>query len=377
MSRHVLYLTGSRADFGLMRATLELIHKDSRLRLGIIVTGQHMLQDCGMTLNEVLASGLPVIAKIDTVLDGGDGGAMARSIAASLVGVTEVLERHRPDALLLLGDRGEMLAGALAALHLNTPVVHIHGGERSGTVDEPIRHAISKLAHYHLTSSADAKARLVRMGEHESSIFVTGAPGLDGLVIDADVSREAVFASQGLDPAEKLALVVFHPVVQSSSRAGIEMTNLVDAVGRQGLQALCLMPNSDAGNHAIRAVLQDYAAAGRIKLAEHLPRDDFVRWMQVADVMVGNSSSGVIEAASFQLPVVNVGDRQHAREHGDNVVDCDTSTAEIEKALRLALGLRGLKFTNPYGNGDAGPQIVELLATLPLPASLLFKLNSY
>lgn len=377
MSRDVLYLTGSRADFGLMRSTLELLHADSRLRLGIIVTGQHMLHDCGMTVDEVDASGLPVVARIKADLDGGDGGAMARAIASTLVGVTEVLERHRPDVLLLLGDRGEMLAGALAALHLNIPVAHIHGGERSGTVDEPIRHAISKLAHYHMTSSEDAKRRLARMGELESSIFVTGAPGLDGLAIDAGISRKEMYASQGLDPDRPLALVVFHPVVQSASRAGDEMTSLLDAVGRQGLQALCLMPNSDAGNHAIRTVLQEYAADGRIRLANHLPREDFLRWMQVADVMAGNSSSGIIEAVTFQLPVVNVGERQHAREHAGNVVDCDATTVEIEKALCRALALRGSKFANPYGSGDAGPQIVDLLATLPLPTSLLAKLNTY
>lgn len=377
MSRHVLYLTGSRADFGLMRSTLELLHTDSRLRLGIIVTGQHMLQDCGMTVDEVDASGLPVVARIKADLDGGDGGAMARAIASTLVGVTEILERHRPDVLLLLGDRGEMLAGALAALHLNTPVAHIHGGERSGTVDEPIRHAISKLAHYHMTSSEDAKRRLVLMGELESSIFVTGAPGLDGLAINPDLSREEMYASRGLDPARSLALVVFHPVVQSASRAGAEMTSLLDALGRQGVQALCLMPNSDAGNHAIRTVLQEYAAAGRIRIANHLPRDDFLRWMQVADVMAGNSSSGIIEAATFQLPVVNVGERQHAREHAGNVVDCDATTVEIEKALIRALALRGSKFANPYGDGHAGPQIVDLLATLPLPSTLLAKLNTY
>jgi GDP/UDP-N,N'-diacetylbacillosamine 2-epimerase (hydrolysing) len=377
MSRHVLYLTGSRADFGLMRSTLELLHADSRVRLGIIVTGQHMLQDCGMTVDEVDSSGLPVVARIKADLDGGDGGAMSRAIASTLVGVTEALERHKPDVLLLLGDRGEMLAGALAALHLNTPVAHIHGGERSGTVDEPIRHAISKLAHYHMTSTEDAKRRLVRMGESESSIFVTGAPGLDGLTVDAGISRDKMYASQGLDPARTLALVVFHPVVQSASRAGAEMTSLLDAVGRQGSQALCLMPNSDAGNHAIRTVLAEHAAAGRIKIANHLPRDDFLRWMQVADVMVGNSSSGIIEAATFQLPVVNVGERQHAREHAGNVVDCDATTVEIEKALCSALALRGLKFANPYGNGDAGSKIVDLLATLPLPVSLLAKLNTY
>ena len=377
MSRHVLFLTGSRADFGLMRSTLELLHADSRVRLGIIVTGQHMLQDCGMTVDEVDASGLPVVARINVDLDEGDGGAMARAIATTLVGVTEVLESHRPDVLLLLGDRGEMLAGALAALHMNIPVAHIHGGERSGTVDEPIRHAISKLAHYHMTSTEDSKRRLVRMGELESSIFVTGAPGLDGLVVDAGISREEMYASQGLDPARALALVVFHPVVQSASRAGDEMAGLLDAVGRQGLQALCLMPNSDAGNHAIRTVLLEYASAGPISIANHLPRDDFLRWMQVADVMVGNSSSGIIEAASFQLPVVNVGERQHAREHAGNVIDCDATSVEIEQALCRALALRGSKFVNPYGNGDAGRKIVDLLATLPLPASLLAKLNTY
>lgn len=377
MSRHVAYLTGSRADFGLMRSTLERIHADPRLRLSIIVTGQHMVGECGMTVHEIDASGLPVIARISTGLDRGDGGAMARAIASTLLGVTDVLERHRPDVLLLLGDRGEMLAGALAALHLNTLVAHIHGGERSGTVDEPIRHAISKLAHYHMTSSEDAKTRLVRMGELESSIFVTGAPGLDGLPIEDDVSRETMYASQGFDPFQPLALVIFHPVVQSAGHAGVEMKSLLDAIGRLGLQALCLMPNSDAGNHSIRFVLEEYADAGRIKIVTHLPRDDFLRWMRVVDVMVGNSSSGIIEAATFQLPVVNVGMRQYARERAGNVVDCSATTMEIEKAISSALALRGSKFVNPYGNGHAGEQIVDLLATLPLPASLLCKLNTY
>lgn len=377
MSRHIAYLTGSRADFGLMKSTLERIHADPRLRLSIIVTGQHMLEDCGMTVHEVEASGLPVIARIATGLGRGDGAAMAKAIACTLSGVTEVLERQRPDILLLLGDRGEMLAGALAALHLNTSVAHIHGGERSGTVDEPVRHAISKLAHYHMTSSADAKRRLVRMGELESSIFVTGAPGLDGLVIDGDISREEMFSKQGFDPAQLLALVIFHPVVQSASHAGTEMKNLLDAVVRQGVQALCLMPNSDAGNHSIRAVLEEYAGSGHIKTVTHFPRGCFLRWMQVVDVMVGNSSAGIIEAAFFQLPVVNVGQRQYARERAGNVVDCEASTEEIDKALTRAMALRGSHFVNPYGNGDAGKRIVDLLATLPLSASLLSKLNTY
>ena len=171
--------------------------------------------------------------------------------------------------------------------------------------------------------------------------------------------------------------MVFHPVVQSDNLAGDEIKSLLDAVDRQGLQALCLMPNSDAGNHSLRTVYEEYSTAGLIRIANHLPRADFLRWMQVADVMVGNSSSGIIEASTFKLPVVNVGERQLAREHAGNVIDCDAITVEIEKALSRALALRGLTFVNPYGNGDAGPKIVDLLATLPLPSSLLAKQNTY
>jgi GDP/UDP-N,N'-diacetylbacillosamine 2-epimerase (hydrolysing) len=377
MSRHVAYLTGSRADFGLMRATLDRIHADPRLRLSIIVTGQHMLGDCGMTVLEVEASGLPIIARISTGLDRGDGAGMAKAIAATLCGVTDALVRHRPDILLLLGDRGEMLAGATAAIHLNTLVAHVHGGERSGTVDEPIRHAISKLAHYHMTSSENAKDRLIRMGELESSIFVTGAPGLDDLAIDADITRAMMYPTQGFDPDQPLAMVIFHPVMQSAVHAGVEMRNLLDAVGKQGLQALCLMPNSDAGNRSIRTVLEEYSEAGHIKTVDHLPRGCFLRWMQVADVMVGNSSSGIIEAATFQLPVVNVGQRQYARERAANVVDCEATTVEIEKALSRALALRGSQFANPYGSGSASERITDLLSTLPMSTSLLSKLNTY
>ncbi|WP_308726208.1 UDP-N-acetylglucosamine 2-epimerase, partial [Metapseudomonas otitidis] len=178
-------------------------------------------------------------------------------------------------------------------LHLNIPIVHIHGGERSGTVDEPIRHAISKLAHYHFTATAGARERLVRMGEREENIFVTGAPGLDGLVDIQPPVRDEMALGYGFDPLRPIALVIFHPVVQHAELADRQMRTLLEGIRRvDGLQALVLMPNADAGGEAIRAVLADPAIG--VRVVNHLQRDDFCRWMSVVDVMVGNSSSGII-----------------------------------------------------------------------------------
>ncbi|MBT8214327.1 MAG: UDP-N-acetylglucosamine 2-epimerase, partial [Acidimicrobiia bacterium] len=180
MTRHITYVTGTRADFGLMRSTLELMAEDSRLSVDIVVTGMHLDPAFGRTVDEVLESGLAVAGEVPVDLGAGGAG-MANAIGQELMGITDVLGRNRPDVVMVLGDRGEMMAAALAAVHLNMPVVHLHGGERSGTVDESVRHAITKLAHFHFTATAGARDRVVAMGEDPSRVFVTGAPGLDGL----------------------------------------------------------------------------------------------------------------------------------------------------------------------------------------------------
>lgn len=375
--RRVCYVSGTRADFGLLSSTLQRMASDARLELSICVTGMHLLHRFGETVREIEAAGLPIGARIPVDLAGGDGAAMARAIGLALIGMTDHFAVARPDLVLVLGDRGEMLAGALAALHLNIPVVHLHGGERSGTVDEPVRHAISKLAHYHLTATPGAQARLVRMGERAERVFVTGAPGLDGLAETPVQTRQALCVEWGLDPAKPVALVVFHPVLQEAGDAGQQMEEVLAAVRDRGLQALCLMPNSDAGNVRIRAVLEARRGDPGVSLVTHLPRPAFVAWMAAADVMVGNSSSGIIEAASLGLPVVNVGERQAGRERSGNVVDCPPLTAAVAASIDQALALRGRRFENVYGDGKAGERIVELLASLPLEQDLLCKSNAY
>lgn len=374
--RRILYVTGTRADFGLMRSTLQCIAAKPDLELGVLVTGMHLDPQYGETVREVEASGISIVARVPVVLRSDSGAAMARAIGIELLGFIDTLESWRPDIILLLGDRGEMLAGAIAALHLNIPIVHIHGGERSGTVDEPVRHAISKLAHYHFTATSGARERLVRMGERPESIFITGAPGLDGLAELALPSRGLLAANEGFDPERPIALVVFHPVVQQARAAAEQIQGVIEGLQAvDGLQVLLLMPNADAGGESIRAVLGDLRAD--IRVVNHLPRETFCQWLARADVMVGNSSSGIIEAATFGTPVVNVGVRQQGRERSANLVDVPVDAGAICEAVCEALILGRREVKNVYGDGRTGPRIAQLLLELPLTPDLLLKCNAY
>jgi GDP/UDP-N,N'-diacetylbacillosamine 2-epimerase (hydrolysing) len=378
LKRRILYVTGTRADFGLMKSTLRCMAADPRIDLSVCVTGQHLEKAFGRTMKEVEASGLAIAGRVPVDLAEGDGAMMARAIGRMVAGITGILIKHRYDGVLLLGDRGEMIAGALAAIHLNVPVFHIHGGELTGTVDEPVRHAISKLSHYHFTATREARQRLVRMGEQPRRVFVTGAPGLDELKGARLMPRAALARGQGLDSAKPIALVLFHPVLQEAREAGLQMRNLLAATRKAGYQILCLKPNSDAGNHAIVAAIDDVAARdGSVRVVTHLPRQDYISWLAAADMLVGNSSSGIIEAASFNLPVVNVGSRQNGRQQSGNVVNASTSAHAIGKALAAAARLRGRRFANVYGKGDAGARITALVATLPLTEGIMSKSNAY
>lgn len=374
--RRILYISGTRADFGLMRQTLQQIAHSPQLELSLLVTGMHLDPAYGETVHEIEASGLHIAGRIPVQLHSDSGGAMACAIAHELLGMVDALERVRPDMVLLLGDRGEMLAGALAAIHLNIPVAHIHGGELSGTVDEPVRHAISKLSHYHFTATDGARERLIKMGELPEHIFVTGAPGLDGLTDFPKGDRNEMYRQYGFNPEQPVALVVFHPVVQNASDTGQQTDALMQAILEDaGYQALVLLPNADAGGEQIRATLERYASP-RCRTVVHLPREEYLSWLTVADVLVGNSSSGIIEAASFGIAVVNVGERQNRRERNSNVVDVSAAREAVVEGLDKASRLQG-PYQNIYGDGHAGERIVDLLENLPVNKKLLQKCNAY
>jgi len=375
--RKVLYVTGTRADYGLMASTLARIAAHPALSLQVAVTGMHLSEAYGLTVREIEAAGLPIVARIPTGVDARSADAMAHGIGQAVIGLTDALREHAPDIVLLLGDRGEMLAGAIAALHRGIPIAHLHGGERSGTVDEPVRHAISKLSHWHFVATEESRDRLVRMGERPQQVWVTGAPSLDGIEAEAHLSREATLQALGLAAGARYALVLFHPVVQEAQEAYAQTLVLRQALERSviasGRQVVWLDPNADAGGGGILQAL-DGAGVHRIR---HLARAHYLAALRHADLLAGNSSSGIIEAASLGTPVVNVGSRQNARQRNANTRDCDPQSDAIESAMQAQLAHGRYAPANVYGDGHAGERIIDLLAHEPFAPDLMNKVNTY
>jgi GDP/UDP-N,N'-diacetylbacillosamine 2-epimerase (hydrolysing) len=375
--RRIIYLSGTRADFGLMQAALQRIAATPGLAVQVAVTGTHLSKQHGETISEIRASGLPVCAEIVVDVATRTGESMSLAIADVLRGMTGLLERERPDSLLLLGDRGEMLAGAIAALHLGVPTFHVHGGERSGTVDEPVRHAISKLSTYHFAATQGSRERLVGLGEDASRIFVTGAPGLDGLAELGGMQRPECTRALGFTSDMPFVLALFHPVVQQAGEARVQTLALVHALGEIGMPVVWLEPNADAGSAEILAALDQSPLPAGSQRLRHVPRPLFASAMRHCAVLAGNSSAGIIEAATFGTPVVNIGDRQRLRERSANIVDVPPEARAIAQALRAAVDHGKWPCENPWGDGHAGERIAQLLSQLPAGPAVLEKINSY
>lgn len=373
--RKIIYLSGTRADFGLMQSTLQQLA--SVADLSVAVTGMHLHADFGGTAGEIRAASLRICGEILTDSASRTPEGMSAGIGQCILGMTRLLLKEKPDILLLLGDRGEMLGGAIAALHLGIVCVHVHGGERSGTLDEPVRHAISKLSHYHLVATQESRERLIRMGEMPARIQVTGAPGLDDIMALADLSRADCTKALRLPSVVPFVLAIFHPVVQQAGDAYDQTRAILLALRRTGLPVVWVEPNSDAGSQEIHRALAEVelpAGSGRVP---HLARPLFCAAMKHCAAMVGNSSAGIIEAASFGTPVVNIGDRQRLRERNNNVQDVGPDADAIEAAIKQSVLHGKWPCNNRFGDGSAGQRISANLMALSLDQSVLEKTNAY
>ncbi|WP_281966974.1 UDP-N-acetylglucosamine 2-epimerase [Roseovarius nanhaiticus] len=367
------YVSGSRADFGLMARCLSHIQASARHEVGVVATGQHTVARYGRTLGDIHAAGLPIVGEIPVTLSGESGSEMGHALADELTGFLKLWSRQRPDLVLLLGDRGEMVAGALAAVHLGIHVAHLHGGERTGTLDESFRHVITKLSHLHFPATEDAAKRIRKMGEAPETVHVIGAPGLVGVAGRAPAKGAVLKAELDLSSALPLALCVFHPVVQEAGEAAKQMQVVVEATRGAGYAMAVLRPNSDAGGDAIDAVLDTMPNGPEFRVLTHLRRDTYLDLLSVSDLMIGNSSSGIIESASFAVPCVNIGTRQNDRQRNANTFDCQGITpAQVTAAIRSAEGWPR-DDDNVYGDGKTDTRLLGLLDTLDLGPDLLFK----
>ena len=369
--RKICYVTGTRADYGLMQETLSEISLHKNLDLQIIVTGMHLLEEYGNTWKEIENDGFKIASKIHVSLSGKSGLEMSVALGEEISGIAKSLDTLKPDMVLLLGDRGESLAAAIAAIHLNIPITHIHGGESSGNIDNSVRHAISKLAHFHLTSTEKSKDRLLRMGELEEHIEVIGAPGLDSVLKMEPQDRTQLFLKYQLDPSKPLMVMLFHSVVQEECESGNQARELLEAILQDGTQCLVLRPNSDSGGANIGSMIDQYSDESNIVVKKHVPRTDFLNFVRFAEVFVGNSSSGIIESASLNTPVVNIGNRQQNREQNENVINVDFNTSDIVEAIKNARKINGQSWLNIYGEGDASEKIINFLITVKLNDTVL------
>ncbi len=372
----LLAITGSRADFGPWLPILdEARRRASVVEVRLVVSAMHLDPRFGSTVEEVRRSGHPIAAEVACTPDGDSRPEMAAAIGRAIVGMAPVIAGERPDWLLVLGDRGEQLAAAIGALHAGVSVAHLHGGEVTrGAVDDTVRDLITRIAHLHLVATLDAAARLAAMGEETWRIQRVGAPGLDRLRAEAAGDAAGLRSRYGLAADGPYLLVVQHPPTVGEERAAADLDATLDAIGTIGMPALVVYPNADAGGRAMIERIEQRGAS--VRAVASLPRGDYATLLAGAAALVGNSSSGIIEAPLLGVPAVNVGDRQEGRTRGDNVIDVPAEATAIADAIRRATrpGFRAtLDRQSPYGTGDAAPRILDVLASTPLDERLRTK----
>lgn len=370
--RKIGVVTSSRADYGIYRSVLEKIQRDSHLELLLFVTGMHLSGDYGNSVDMIEQDGFPIVARVDVLLSDTPGD-IARAMGKGTMGFAKVFEESRPDILLVLGDRFEMHAAAVAAIPFGIPIAHIHGGELTyGAFDEYFRHSLTKLSDLHFASIQVYANRIKQMGEQEDRVFVVGAPGLDYLQAFESYSSEELEKEYNIDLSRPALLVTFHPVTMEQEKTQEYIENLLGALeGFSQYSIIFTQPNADPNNHlifqSIKAFLDNHKNAFRV---DNFGQKGYFSMMKEAKAMVGNSSSGIIEAASFQLPVVNIGTRQEGRVRARNVIDVGYFVDEIKKGIAAALA-EDFKSSlsdvvNPYGDGKACGKIVAILDEINL-----------
>lgn len=379
--RKVLYISGTRADYGLMRHTLGCIKESPHLDIEIVATGMHLMKEFGNTVTEIEKDKFR-LHKIQIVYRQDNRESMSIFLGRFVQALTVKMTEIKPDMLLLLGDRAEMLGGAIVGVYLNIPVVHIHGGEVTSTVDELARHAITKLSHLHLVATEQSRKRIIRMGEEPWRVRVVGTPGLGSIKHEEVIPKKELYERFRLRLTEPFLVLIQHPNTFELAEIRGQIKETLEAVKRLKYQTIVIYPNADAGGRAIIKEIDKYEHLPFIQVFRSLPHKDYVNLLRYAGALVGNSSSGIIEAPYFKLPVINIGTRQDGRERAENIIEVPHNREKIIAAIRKALSdetfrKRVQKCKNPYGEGETGEKITKILSRIKLRQELLQKRITY
>jgi UDP-hydrolysing UDP-N-acetyl-D-glucosamine 2-epimerase len=378
MKRTIAVVTSSRADYSHLYWPLHDLAQHKDVDLKVIVLGAHLSPQFGETVKELEKDGFPIAARLECLLSSDTDVGMAKTLGVAVLSLADLLGQMRPDLLLLIADRYEMLAPAAVALTLRIPIAHIEGGEISeGAIDDAVRNALTKMSHIHFTSTEGARARVIAMGEEPWRVHRAGAPSLDHLRRSRLPGIHELEQQLALDLQRPTAVVAYHPVtiVRDTTQ---EADSVFAALREVDAQILFCYPNADAGSHALLERTRAFLST-RSDARVFVNLDSVTYWslLRQVDLLIGNSSSGIMEAASFALPVVNVGFRQKGRERARNVLDAAPETKAILTKIAQAMSLEFREslagMTNPYGDGYASEKIVQVLTTVPLSEGLLVK----
>ena len=380
MVRKICVVTGTRAEYGLLRPLLLILKNDPEIELQLIVTGSHLSAQHGSTVNEIEADGFTPSAKLPVDLVDDSKLGVAKAMAQTTSQIAESFSRLTPDAVVLLGDRYEILAAAQAALIIGTPIAHIHGGEvTTGAFDDSIRHAITKLSSLHFVAAQEYARRVVQLGEQPSSVFIVGSLGVEIALKTEPMSREDLRKSLNIELNSPILLVTYHPTTRSSDSVTAEIDQVLSALDNFSYCSIVFTGvNADPGNSAITNQIKEFVQAEPKSRSLHqsLGQHKYLSLLSLCDVVVGNSSSGIIEAPTFGKPTVNIGSRQNGRLRADSIIDVGVAKQEIQTAIETALSStwreRCSKSVSAYGSGNTAQDIADILKNAELTLHKIF-----
>lgn len=362
-------VTGTRAEYGLLYWVIWNLRKDPAIALQLVVTGMHLSPEFGLTYRQIEKDGFPISRKLDILLSSDTPAGITKSIGLANIAFADAFAELQPDVVLVLGDRFEILAAATAALVARIPIAHCHGGElTAGAIDDAFRHAITKMAHFHFTATEDYRRRVIQLGEHPDFVFLVGGLGIENINRLELLSREAFEESIEFKLKQRNLMVTFHPATLEHASAGHQFRELLDALALQKDTGLIFtMPNADTDGRIVKDMIHAFVQqhAGNAVAFESLGQLRYLSALRYIDGVVGNSSSGLIEAPSFHIGTINIGDRQQGRTKAQSVIDCPPESVAIQEALETLYSESFQKtlptVKNPYDRGNASEEICRVL----------------
>lgn len=371
MDKNICIITATRAEYGLLSPIIKGLQSEEGIKVTLAVTGMHLSPEFGLTYKEIEADGIAIDKKIEILLSSDTPAAVSKTMALALLGFSEYFEELKPDSVMILGDRYEMLAVACAAMNARIPIIHLYGGEATeGLIDEAVRHSITKMSYLHLTSTEEYRKRVIQLGEAPERVYAVGSTGVENALHMPLFSKKELEKELGIELEKPFAVVTFHPVTLENNKSEEQFKEILAAFDANAdMNYIFTKANSDSNGRIINKLIDEYAGSRKNAFAfDSLGMKRYLSSLKYAEMVIGNSSSGLVEVPAFGIPTINIGDRQKGRVKAESVVDCEPISEEISRSIQQA---RQPIFrqccnnvTNPYGNGETTKKVIAAIRNM-------------